>query len=552
MFSTRIPREFISLLHYMARLWPLPLLFVLAQTIMRLSGNSGLLGLPHWLSLLDFILFMLVFGFAAAWAYWPMLLLEQRAKGRVGQSRAVEMVMAQLPLRSLKVFIVVGACYASYLLLMSLGVAAAVSGSPVLTSHMIISLVLPVYFGMAVLIPSIAAATAIRHVLNLRLALGPRETFPADARELYSLHYFTDSSRRPWLVFLVTGLIPASLLAIQAWMATRSDQPVEQHFIAAQGLVLFVIYVLASTYLIFLVSRSLKLVISELAKGLEFMRQGNFEGRIPVLIDDDLGELAKGLNTALHGLQEREDLKDSLKIATEIQQGLLPDAPPDVSGYAFCAFEQSCYSVGGDYYDFITLSDGRIWLVIADVAGKGYPAALTVANLQAMLHALAAENVPFDKAIDYVNRALFQTLAGGRFVTLFIAKLQPQSHSMLWLNAGHVPPMLLTDTGVERLHASIPPLGMMPEISIEPQRIRLHAGDTLLAYTDGITEAHSARGRDASGEMFGDQRLADWLVAHRESRLVDFPGQLLKALKLFGQTIQEDDITLLCLKREKI
>ncbi|MDQ6960222.1 MAG: PP2C family protein-serine/threonine phosphatase, partial [Mariprofundaceae bacterium] len=245
-----------------------------------------------------------------------------------------------------------------------------------------------------------------------------------------------------------------------------------------------------------------------------------------------------------------EDLKDSLKIATEIQQGLLPDTSPDVPGYAFCAFVQSCYSVGGDYYDFITLPDGRIWLVIADVAGKGYPAALTVANLHAMLHVLATENVPFDKAVDYINKALFQSLAGGRFVTLFMAKLLPDSHSLLWLNAGHVPPMLLTDAGVERLHASTPPLGMMPEISIKPQRIKLRTGDLLLAYTDGVTEARSARGRDASGEMFGDQRLADWLVAHRKSRPVDLPGQLLKTLKLFGQTTQEDDITLLCLQRE--
>jgi len=535
----------------MARLWPLPLLFVLVQIIMRLSGNSHLLGLPHWLSVLDFILFMLVFGFSAVWVYWPMVILERRGKERTRQGRMVETVMAQLPLRSLKVFIIAGVCYASYLLLISLGIAAA-SGSTILTPHTIISLVMPAYFGMAVLIPSIAFATTIRHELDLRLTLGPREMLPIDMKELHSLHYFTDSSRRPWLVFFVTGLVPTSLLAIQAWMVAESSQPVEQYFIAAQGLVLFVIHILASTYLIFLVSRSLKLVITELAKGLEFMRQGNFAGRVPILVDDDLGELAKGLNTALHGLQEREDLKDSLKIATEIQQGLLPDTPPDVPEYVFSAFEQSCYSVGGDYYDFITLPDGRIWLVIADVAGKGYPAALTVANLQAMLHVLAAENVPFDKAVDYINKALCQTLAGGRFVTLFMAKLQPQSHSLLWLNAGHVPPMLVTESGVERLHASTPPLGMMPKITIEPQRIELRAGDRLFAYTDGVTETHSAKGNGMDSEMFGDQRLADWLIAHRHSSPGDLPGQLLKTLKLFGQGAQEDDITLLCLQREEI
>jgi len=549
MFSPWVSHELISLLRYMARLWPLALLFVVAQIVMRLSGSSGLLGLPHWLSLLDFIIFILVFGCAAVWVYWPMVILERRGKERSRQGRMVGTVMAHLPLRSLKGFIVAGVCYASYLLLILLGTAAAGGGS-ILTPHAIISLAMPIYFSMAVLIPSIAFATTVRHELDLRLTLGHRETFPIDIKELHSLHYFTDSSRRPWLVFFVTGLVPTSLLAIQAWMVAASSQPVEQHFIAAQGLVLFVVHILASTYLIFLVSQSLKLVIMELAKGLEFMRQGNFGGRVPVLVDDDLGELAKGLNTALQGLQEREDLKDSLKIATEIQQGLLPGAPPDVPGYAFCAFEQSCYSVGGDYYDFITFPDGRIWLLIADVAGKGYPSALTVANLQAMLHVLAAENVPFDKAVDYINKALCQTLAGGRFVTLFMAKLQPRSHSLLWLNAGHVPPMLLTESGIERLHASTPPLGMMPEIAINPQRIDLRPGDRLFAYTDGVTEAHGAKGSGVNGEMFGDQRLADWLNSHRHSSLKDLPEQLLKTLKLFGQDAQEDDITLLCLQRE--
>jgi len=173
-----------------------------------------------------------------------------------------------------------------------------------------------------------------------------------------------------------------------------------------------------------------------------------------------------------------------------------------------------------------------------------------VANLQAMLHVLATENVPFDKAVDYINKALCQTLAGGRFVTLFMAKLQPRSHSLLWLNAGHAPPMLVTESGIERLHASTPPLGMMPEIAIEPQRVELREGDRLFAYTDGVTETHGARENGMTGEMFGDQRLADWLIAHRKSSLKDLPGQLLKTLKLFGQDAQEDDITLLCLQRE--
>jgi len=538
-----------STARYILRLWPLPLLFLVTQIAMKLTGNSGFLGLPHWASGVDLSLFLLFFTLAAAWVYWPMSHIIRHQSLGSGQSRLDHAMMAQLPWRALKGYLVTGAIFGTWLIILLL-TSSEFSGNAPLTPRMIISLALSVYFGALILVPALGVAITVHYGLILRLSQAPNVTStntPDNWRPVYSL---TDSSRRPWLVFMVTGLIPSSLLAAFTFLAAGAAVEMEEHFIASQGLVLFTAYILASIWLVFLMSRSLQLVTGELAKGLQHLRHGRFDATVPVLTDDDLGELAGGLNTALKGLKEREELKDSLAIAEEIQQGLLPDAPPEVPGYIFCAFEQSCYSVGGDYYDFIVLPDGRLWLVIADVAGKGYPAALTVANLQAMLHVLAAENVPFEKAVDYINKALFQTLAGGRFVTLFMAKLQPQSHSLLWLNAGHVPPMLLTESGVERLHASTPPLGMLPDIGIESQRIELQPGDLLLAYTDGVTETHSVEGGDMGGEMFGDQRLADWLLTHRDSSPMDLPAHLLKTLKLFGQTTQEDDITLLCVQRE--
>ncbi len=538
-----------STVRYILHLWPLPLLFLIAQITMKLTGNSGFLGLPLRVSGIDLSLFLLFFILAAAWVYWPMSHIIRHQSLGTGQSKLDYAMMTQLPWRALKAYLVTGAIFGTYLMILLLALSE-FSGNAPLTLRMVISLVLSVYFSALVLVPALGVAITVHYGLILRLSQTPN-TMPVnthgDWNPVYSL---TDSSHRPWLVFMVTGLIPASLLAVFIFLVVGTEGEAEEYFIASQGLVLFTVYILASIWLVFLMSHSLKLVTSELAKGLQHLRHGRFDATVPVLTDDDLGELASGLNTALQGLKEREELKDSLAIAEEIQQGLLSDAPSDIPGYAFCAFEQSCYSVGGDYYDFITLPDGRMWLVIADVAGKGYPAALTVANLQAMLHVLAAENVPFEKAVDYINKALCQTLAGGRFVTLFMAKLQPQSHSLLWLNAGHVPPMLLTKLGVQRLHASTPPLGLLPEIGIEPQRIELQPGDLLLAYTDGVTETHSAKGGDMGGEMFGDQRLADWLITRRGFSPEGLPEDLLRTLKLFGQTTQEDDITLLCVQRE--
>jgi len=548
----RASRDALPLLRYLTALWPLPLLFVTVQILMRENGNSALLGLPQWLSILDMAVFLLLFAAAAVWVYWPMIMITRRGRRRAGKGRMLETAMAHLPLRSLQAFVAAGLAYATYLLLAVLGIAAS-NGAAILTPRTIASLVTSAYFGMAVLAPVLAFAITIRHELALRLANGTGPTL--QMRELHSLHYFTDSSRRPWLVFLVTGLIPTSLLAAHAWMAAVASDPVEQRFIALQGLTLFVIQILAGTYLVFLVSRTLKVVISQLARGLEFMRRGHFAGRVPVLIDDDLGELARGLNTALQGLQEREDLKDSFKIAVEIQQALLPESLPQIPGYVFRAFEESCYAVGGDFYDFIPLADGRLWIVVADVSGKGYPAALTVANLQAMLHVLAAENVRFDAAVDYINKALCRTLAGGRFVTLFMAKLQPLSHSMLWLNAGHVPALLRTAGGIQRLNASTPPLGMLPEIRIHTQRLDLQPGDLLLVYTDGVTEMHNTRGT----EMFGEERLIHWLDKHRDVPVEELPEEILQTLNRFSRfrrsegagSGREDDLTLLCLQREE-
>ncbi len=525
---------------YLLRLWPLPALLLVAQAAMRLGGNSAAIALPVWASALDMAVFLALFGAAAAWAW--RVSPSPAANG--GRSQADAIVLAHLPWRAMKAFALAGAAFAAWLMLVLL-LAAEASGSAVLTPRMTLALALSVGFCCVVLAPALGTAITVRHLLNERLARA--RAGQAETDGWHPLHSITDSSRRPWLVFLVTGLVPAALLASFTLLIAGTEVEVEEHFIAAQALVTFAIYVLAAGGIVFLLSRSLRLVTGELSRGLEHLREGRFDAAVPVLTDDDLGELARGLNLALKGLREREELKDSLAIASEIQQGLLPRSLPDVPGYAFCAFEQSCEAVGGDYYDFIELDDGRWWLVIADVAGKGYPAALTVANLQAMLHVLAAENVPFDKALAYVNRALCGTLAGGRFVTLFMAKFQPVSHSLLWLNAGHVPPLLARAGGaeVERLGATSPPLGMVEDIATRPNRIELEPGDVLLACTDGVTEA-----RNAAGEFFGEDRLAEWLRARRGERVDRLPEKLMKALRMFGQDEATDDITLWGLKRE--
>ena len=202
--------------------------------------------------------------------------------------------------------------------------------------------------------------------------------------------------------------------------------------------------------------------------------------------------------------------------------------------------------MGGDYYDYIKLEDGRIWLMIADASGKGYPAALTMANLQAMLRGLAAINWPIEEAASYLNDTLCDTLTAGHFVTLFMGKLQPESHSLVWINAGHVPPLMVTANGVKRLGATAPPLGMIKGTVYDVGRTEFAMGDLLFAYTDGVTESSDRSGR----EMYGEKRLEQWLLTNRSKPVDTLPSALIQELNDFGRDSHGDDLTLLCARRE--
>ncbi|MDX8389676.1 MAG: SpoIIE family protein phosphatase [Mariprofundaceae bacterium] len=535
----------LSICRFLLQLWPLLPIFATSQLIMRFSGNSDILGLPMWFSLLNLFVFVIAYIGIGTWVHWPLNRWKKRViRTQTTHSGLLEIIMADLPWRALKGFGLSGIVCATWL---TIGIAIVASISSVdISIRMFIALIISYYFGGVILATALAVSASIAYAVKLRSYFSNFEMFIGGLGSSRFARSFTSASRRPWVIYLVTGLIPTILLAIYAFLALGAEGLIERSFIVAQALVLLVATVLAGGYLVYSVSRQLKLITQELLIGLEHLHLGRFDKHVPVLMDDDLGELARGLNTALTGLKEREDIKDSLKIATEIQYGLLPQQAPAIPHYALYGFQQSCHAVGGDYYDHIILPDGRIWLLIADVAGKGYPAALTVANLQAMLHALASKSVPFEEAAAYVNNTLCKTLTGGRFVTLFMAKLQPDNHSLLWLNAGHLPPMLLHKNKISTLKASAPPMGLVADTQYEVVRSRLDRDDLLIAYTDGVTEA---RGR-FDHEMFGEARLQQWMYDNSEEQLERLPGSLLQCLGDFGNSVREDDLTLLFLKRE--
>ena len=244
--------------------------------------------------------------------------------------------------------------------------------------------------------------------------------------------------------------------------------------------------------------------------------------------------------------RERERIEQELLVARRIQQASLPKEVPPLEGWEISPHYRPAREVGGDFYDFFELEDGRLGVVVGDATGKGVPAALMAEATSNMLRALAhglGTSSP-GEVLERVNETLLARIPPNTFVTCFYAILDPESGSLSYANAGHDLPYLHTNGDAEELRARGMPLGLMPGMGYEEKEIVLDTGDSALFYSDGLVEAH-----DPKGEMFGFPRLRALVAEHAEERsLGDF---LLKELYSFtGEGWeQEDDITLVTLRR---
>ena len=201
--------------------------------------------------------------------------------------------------------------------------------------------------------------------------------------------------------------------------------------------------------------------------------------------------------------QSERLLEQEFEQAAEVQRWLLPAEAPVVAGVDLAGQAVPCRAVGGDYYDFLAYPDGKVGLVIADVAGKGMPAAMMMTGLQAKVQALAESAVEPEALVGRLNRSLCATYPDNRFVTLFYCVLDPRNGELTYCNAGHNPPLLLRPgDDVVRLEEGGPVLGVLPAARFLGERVRFEPGDVLLLYSDGVTEAVNP-----AGEEFGEERL---------------------------------------------
>ena len=309
-----------------------------------------------------------------------------------------------------------------------------------------------------------------------------------------------------------------------------------------------------------LLARSITRSIHALHVGTERLRQGDFSATIPVKSHDQLGELADSFNMMARGIEdllreqsEKQRLEEELRIARQIQMSLLPQGAVSHPGLRIAALCLPATEVGGDYYDLLPLSEGRLGVLVADVSGKGTSAALYMAELKGLALSLSRIYDSPARLLGEANRILAANMDPRSFVTMTYAVVDPTQRTMRYARAGHNP-ILHLEVATGRTHVLAPPglgLGMDPgdrfEQILEEAVVPLRSGDVFLFFTDGLTEAMNER-----SELFGELRLRELLESDAEGGglpVADLKERILAEIRRFvGGAAPQDDMTLVILK----
>ena len=241
---------------------------------------------------------------------------------------------------------------------------------------------------------------------------------------------------------------------------------------------------------------------------------------------------------------DKRRLDNDLALARQVMEELLPHATPSISGFDIAGAHETSLEVGGDYYEFIQMADDRWGIVVADVVGKGIAAALLVAALRASIASLVEHELAVRAVMRRANRFLHESLEEGRYVTLFYGVIDPSRRRMLYVNAGHVPPVLQCSTGeTELLEEGGVPLGMFEAPRYFEGHIALKEGDILTLYTDGVVET-----ADSSDDFYGIERLVETVAALITHSAAEICNGIMRDVRNHGGKVRADDRTLVVMK----
>jgi len=379
-----------------------------------------------------------------------------------------------------------------------------------------------------------------------RLAPSEEERTSSEPGDTPTSTVSTLTEQRVWTSLLPYVLVPAvGVLVVYAWRTSGGGSSLATG-VYIGGAVLISLMLLRQVFTIVENARlynRLQVTYLEMEKKEEEVRQLNtdLEQRVAERTEQLKSAMAKQQQEA----QERERIEQELRVARMIQHTLLPKSAPELGGYHIAAYYRPAREVGGDFYDFLELEDGRVGLVVGDASGKGIPAAMVMANTRSVLRTSAqGGDLAPGQVLAEANEILFPDIPPNMFVTCFYAILDPKSGRLSYANAGHDLPYLHRNGDTEELRARGMPLGLMPKMSYEEKETILHSGEAALLYSDGLVEAH-----DPAGEMFGFPKLRALIAEHGEK--LSLADLLLEELYSFAgeRWEQEDDITILTLRR---
>jgi phosphoserine phosphatase RsbU/P len=272
--------------------------------------------------------------------------------------------------------------------------------------------------------------------------------------------------------------------------------------------------------------------------------------------EEDTEYLSSLANLAMSGLEnarlleemiEKNRMEEDLRIAWQIQQGLLPKSLPHLEGYEIAAETIPSQQVGGDCYDVINLGGGRVLVSIADVSGKGTPASLLMANVQAALRALARLDLPLSELAARINDVIYENTSYDKFITAFLGIIDRRNGEFLYVNAGHNPPFLFSRNGITPLETGGLIFGVMPTtIPYEVGSVSMGPGDLLLLYTDGVSEALNPERQE-----YGEERMKSLFWDAIPAAAAEAIERMRDDVKLFARGAQQsDDITILAIRRD--
>jgi phosphoserine phosphatase RsbU/P len=337
--------------------------------------------------------------------------------------------------------------------------------------------------------------------------------------------------------------------------ADTIDEQIEHAITLFLGI--FIALLIGIAGLVVVLSRMITDPIRELSRGAEEIGSGNLDHRVRVhsgdefeLLADAFNRMAEDLKGYMHEIllthAEKERIEKELEIARGIQQSFLPESAPLIEGIDIAGLNLPAREVGGDFYDYIPVGGGRWGIVIADVSGKGVPAALFMGLSRTLVRANAMAQASVSETLIRANDLITENERSSMFVTVFYGVLDPVLRTLTYVSAGHNAPFMLRTGRVDTivLKAEGVALGVMPEIMLEEREIKLDAGDIVVLYTDGVTEAINRE-----EEEFGVARLTAIAEQNRDRSAAEIIGEIKAGVIQYSEgQPQFDDITLIVVK----